>query len=156
MQPSIPVFNTRLVNILAGNRIFSAASLHFSSSVASIIGDQKCGIGLAGRDPRYYEWQVKLDADPGVVCFCGQGEESEVAVGAPYLAASGGKVYFEVVSDGDIGCKTGAINVGLAGTNFRGSVVNRCEASWSIYRNFVAYHRSAWEAKDFLQRVIDT
>ena len=105
--------------------------------------------------PDHCERQAELDAEPGGVCFSGQGEESEVAVGAPYLAASAGKVYFEVVSQGDAGCKTGAINVGLAGTNFGGSVVNRCEASWSIYRNFIAYHRSGEAPAPLPQRAID-
>jgi hypothetical protein len=131
---------------------FPALSLHSGFSAANSINEAESA--LLHVTPGYRKRQAKLDAEPGVVCFSGQGDECELAVGAPYLAASAGKVYFEVVSDGDEGCKTGAINVGLAGTNFRGAVVSRCEASWSIYRNFVAYHRSG-KAPAYPRRKID-
>ena len=72
---------------------------------------------------------------PGAVSFP---TSSETSVGAPYLSAAGGKVHFEV----DCVEGTGKINVGLAGTNFRGQVVSACEASWSIYSDGKAYHRS--------------
>jgi hypothetical protein len=79
----------------------------------------------------------------GEVSFPGQ----EASVGAPYLSAATGRVYFEVECEGfsDVECEgaSGEINVGLAGTNFRGQVVSACEASWSIYNNGKAYHRSA-------------
>jgi hypothetical protein len=69
----------------------------------------------------------------GVVSFPGQ----EASVGAPYLSAATGRVYFEVECEE----ASGSINVGLAGTNFRGQVVSACEASWSIYNDGKAYHR---------------
>ncbi len=71
----------------------------------------------------------------GVVSFPGK----EASVGAPYLSAATGKVYFEVECEGG----SGSINVGLAGTNFRGQVVCACEASWSIFSDGATYHRSA-------------
>ena len=76
-----------------------------------------------------------LDAvPPGAVSFPGQ----EASVGAPYLSAATGKVYFEVECEGG----SGSINVGLAGTNFRGHNVSGCEASWSIFSDDGAtWHR---------------
>ena len=71
----------------------------------------------------------------GVVSFPGQ----EASVGAPYLSAATGRVYFEVECEG----ASGGIEVGLAGTNFRGQKVCACEASWSILKDGTTYHRSA-------------
>ncbi len=71
----------------------------------------------------------------GAVSFPG----SEVSVGAPYLSAAVGKVHFEV----DCVEGKGSINVGLAGTNFRGQKVCGCEASWSIFSDGTTYHRLA-------------
>ena len=130
----VVAFNPRLpppasLNLLAPTMQYPVP--HPAPPLAQAMPLMRLKSTLSGRCGR----QAALDADPGAVSFLAQ----EASAGVPFLAACAGKVYFEVLCEG---CE-GGINVGLAGTNFRGTNVSGCAASWSVYSDGSTYHRSA-------------
>jgi hypothetical protein len=60
-----------------------------------------------------------------------------MSVGAPFLGNATGRVWFEV----EVLAESGHVQVGFAGTNFRGSKLGWDKADWGIYNLGITYHR---------------
>jgi hypothetical protein len=78
-----------------------------------------------------------LDAYGGVALNVPDGEGS-AAVGAPFLAVSAGKVYYEVAVEGS--AQGSEMYVGLAGTSFQEDCIGNAE-SWGIFSDGAPHHR---------------